>query len=118
MGLDMYIVKEEDGRLDEIAYFRKFNALHGYFDERYYLGNPGRVKLDNYMVEDVYDRLIKIIEAPEKASNLLPTYMGPFFGGYDYDDIYYHYIAEAFETFHKLKQIDVDKENYYYMADY
>ena len=97
MGLDMYIVKEEDG---------------------YYLGNPGRVKLDNYMVEDVYDRLIKIIEAPEKASNLLPTYMGPFFGGYDYDDIYYHYIAEAFETFHKLKQIDIDKENYYYMADY
>lgn len=118
MGLDMYIAKDENGKLEEVAYFRKFNALHGYFDERYYLDNPGKIKLDNNIVEDVYDRLTRIIKAPEKASELLPTYKGPFFGSYEYGDIYYYHIAEAFEIFHKLKQIDVDKENYYYMADY
>lgn len=123
MGLDMYICRcnEENEVLtiiEDFAYFRKFNALHGYFDQKYNLDNPGRVRLDNETIKDICHKLNQISDNPVLAEQLLPTYYGPFFGNYDYKEIYFHHIQEGLEVFKRLLEIDMNTESYYYMADY
>ncbi|MBC9875601.1 hypothetical protein [Macrococcoides bohemicum] len=123
MGLDMYIVKgieeyEDLSIIEEYAYFRKFNALHGYFDQKYNLENPGKVQLDNETVRDLYHRLNSIAVNPALAQKMLPVYYGPFFGSYEYGEIYHYHIKEGLEVFRRLKEIDMSKDIHYYMADY
>ncbi|MFC6118402.1 hypothetical protein ACFPVV_07170 [Macrococcoides bohemicum] len=115
MGLDMYILDEYR---DGFAYLRKFNALHGYFDKKYKLGNPGHVQLDNETVNDIYNRLASIIENFDKAEELLPVYYGPYFGSYEYDDMYLYKAKEALKVFERLKEMDMNTNIHYYACDY
>lgn len=121
MGLDMYVVEiNEKNQQEEIAYYRKFNALYGYFDERYQLENPGEVEITMDIVLDLIERLENISNDFDKASRLLPVSYGPFFGSYNYDVIYFSYINEALKDFkfiqEKMKRNN--KSKFFFCADY
>lgn len=80
MGLDMYLYLEdkETSEVIEYSYYRKFNALQGYFVEKFDIPNCGKVKLTEEIIEDVYQLLNEIRYNREKANLLLPTFPGHF----------------------------------------
>lgn len=120
MGLDQYLFLEdiETGEMIEYSYFRKFNALQGYFTENYNIANPGRILLNESMMSDLYIRLNEIRYSPEKAHLLLPSFPGPFFGTYEYDRLYHSYVYQAATDFYHAKFIDYKKYRLYYASDW
>lgn len=97
MGLDMYAYKtknavddskeiKEENR-EEIAYWRKHNRLHGWFEQKFEEQNPHAVKEFNcerlWLTDDLLNELEKAIEG-----ELLPETGGFFFGtdSYQYDE--------------------------------
>ena len=92
MGLDMYLnehpAKNQEESLIELHYWRKHNALHSWFEEKYRELNPmfdGDFNLvDFYLTEDLLLELKGAIE----AGTLTPR-EGFFFGPTDYDPTEY-----------------------------
>ena len=97
MGLDMYAFKtknvvedkveiKEDNR-EELAYWRKHNRLHGWFQSKFEEQNPYADKEFNcerlWLNEGMIDELEQAIQG-----ELLPATQGFFFGtdSYEYDD--------------------------------
>jgi hypothetical protein len=103
MGLDMslYSAKRKN---DEIAGWRKFNALHQWFVE-----NLEGVDNCEYspVSKEKLEELVKTLEELQKTKNteLLPTQSGFFFGSTDYDEWYWNYVER---TILILKDILVD----------
>jgi len=129
MGLDMYIVKKDkaagplsDENYDDsndVAYWRKFNALHGWFVEHIQNGvdDCGSYEISK---EQLFD-LLEVLEeayALKDASKLPPT-NGFFFGSYEVDEWYWDKVASARETISSLID-DTDWEKYklYYFASW
>ena|SRR5699024_4676214 len=120
MGLDIYLILEdrETKEVIEYSYYRKFNALQGYFERLFNLGNGEKVLLSGKNIDSIYDILNEINYSPERASEILPTYPGPFFGTYDYDRLYYSYISKAASDFYHAKFIDFNKYDLYFTSDW
>ena len=120
MGLDSYLyLKDKDtGEYIEYAYYRKFNALQGYFVEHFNINNPGTVEITEAVINDLYLKLNEIRFQPEKANLLLPTYPGPFFGRVEYDRMYHSYIHQAANDFYHAKFLDYQKYKLFYSSDW
>ena len=89
MGLDMYLfalppsnVKNEDA--EEIMYWRKHNALHGWMDNKYRELHPDFKDDFNCIYFRLTPELLDELEAAIKANKLRPT-QGFFFGTEEYD---------------------------------
>lgn len=103
MGLDMYI--EMDG--DEIAYWRKANQIHGWFERRFpELENGVYIPLTWGDLTDLLDDLIECAKeianrgTPDHlCKDKLPTTEGFFYGSYEYDD---WYVDDIFESVSKV----------------
>lgn len=83
--------------IEEVSYWRKANAIHGWFIDNCATGvdecQPIRVEREH--LEGLL-RVLKEVEADHsKAPELLPTRRGFFFGGYDYDDYYWEYVQRT-----------------------
>jgi hypothetical protein len=129
MGLDMYIVKRDKGagpasdenydEANDVAYWRKFNALHGWFVENI---QNGVDDCGSYEVtkEQLFD-LLKVLEeayALKDASKLPPT-RGFFFGSCEVDEWYWDRVASARKTISSLiDDTDWEKEQLYYFASW
>lgn len=120
MGLDIYLYLEDKdtGTIIEYSYYRKFNALQGYFERTYNLDNGERILLDLNQINDIFMRLNEVRYAPELAPELLPTQPGPFYGTYEYDRLYYEYVKQASTDFYHAKYIDFEKYNLYFTSDW
>lgn len=98
MGLDMYLTsRSENDRAKandysdwtELAYWRKFNALHSWF-----VRNVQNSVDDCGTYPVSRTQLVELIELLKEAqhtqdTSLLPTQSGFFFGGTDYDEYYW-----------------------------
>ncbi|MCE4956229.1 hypothetical protein [Macrococcoides caseolyticum] len=120
MGLDMYIyIKDkETNEMIEFSYFRKFNALHGYFDLKYHLDNPCCVEITDEDIRHLMFKVNAIKENPNVAEKALPVYYGPFFGSYDYGFVYFEYIEQLYKDLKRLTKINRQQYEIYYKADY
>lgn len=120
MGLDMYIYLQDKqtNEMIEFSYFRKFNALHGYFDMKYNLDNPCSIRISEEDIAHLMFKVSAIRQNATVAEQLLPVYYGPFFGNYDYGYIYYDYIEQLYKDLKRLKHVDRNKFNILYQADY
>lgn len=74
MGLDMYIhtVEPEGAEPTEIFYWRKFNPLHGWFEQHHQIGNCENLVLTTETLDQ--------IEEDAKEGKLVTT-EGFFYGG-------------------------------------
>lgn len=93
----------------KIAYWRKFNALHGHISSSYYEGD-GEYKGQNIVltkenIEEMLKLLKEIDEEPGEAPELMPTTSGFFFGSLDYDDWYFHDVAYTIIVFENLLKV-------------
>jgi hypothetical protein len=102
MGLDMYI-NDEYG--NEVAYWRKFNALHHWFVKNCQNGvdncEPSRI-LTTEDIEHLIYIMKAIKEAPLTSRVLLPTSDGFFFGSTAYDEYFMQDVEAAITTFENL----------------
>lgn len=120
MGLDcyFYLNDKQTDEVIEFSYYRKFNALQGYFVRNFDIANCGRVLITNEILDNLYQKMNTIRYNPEKASSLLPVFYGPYFGSYEYDDIYYSQVHRCAGDLYHAKFIDTTKYDLYYGSDW
>ncbi len=106
--------------VEEVGYWRKFNALHNWFVENVQSGLD-KCQLSEVSIEDLKSLLALLKEVhndpnkPDVAETLLPTADGFFFGGTQYDEYYYQDVEETIEL---LEKIISDEEKYELYAEY
>lgn len=117
MGLDMSLYSAKQNN-DEIAYWRKFNALHQWFVE-----NLEGVDNCEYspVSKEKLEELVKTLEELQKTKNteLLPTQDGFFFGSTDYDERYWSHVEDTIQTLSEiLKNFDFENDQLLYSANW
>lgn len=77
--------------IEEVGYWRKFNALHNWFVKNVQNGEdncqPHYVSKDK--MQELIKVLQKVIKDKTKAKQELPTTSGFFFGSTEYDEYYF-----------------------------
>ena len=85
---------------------------------------PGIIR-NGFRVKEVYGSPVRVynhefgkkIMFKKTAKRLLPTYEGPFFGSYDYDEFYYEQLLDIDKELDKLNdEYDLDRYKLYYWA--
>lgn len=106
MGLDMYLESRnnESGTENEIAYWRKFNALHSWLVENV---QNGVDDCNEYPVSR--DQLVTLVDLlknvqNEKDPTLLPTKSGFFFGSTEYDEYYWSDVSDSITVLEGILQ--------------
>lgn len=130
MGLDMSIYKTAKGEkidwedweeLEEVAYWRKFNALHGWFVR--HLADGVDNCEDVIIPKDKLEYLLGVLEDvnkhPRSAKRLLPTESGFYFGDTEYDEYYYEDVKNSIPMIRSiLADTDFETEDLYYSASW
>lgn len=100
--------KEKINPWKEVAYFRKVNFLIPFFG---YEENCSNIEIDKYQVEDLIEACNEVLANHDKASFLLPTQAGFFFGSTDYDDWYFDDVQNVKDKFEEiLADFDRDED--------
>ena len=152
MGLDMYLYKEKSEESFEIAYWRKANAIHAWFERNcangelencqdYNVSKDDLIKLmkdcqtvlkSSKLVEKEvpvrqYDfdkedyveikKIMKVLDDPSIAEELLPTQSGFFFGSIIYGEDYVEDLENTVKQITEiLENTDFDEWDIVYHA--
>jgi len=106
---------------EQVAYWRKFNALHGWFVNEC---GGGIDECQNIYVEE--DKLVELLETLKKVSDnftlakeLLPPVQGFFFGGDEIDEYYKEDVNSTIKIIEELlKEHEQSKEYGLYSGDF
>ena len=104
-----------------VAYWRKANAIHQWFVENVQDGTDdcGEYHVSREQLEELLDLCKQIVAEPKKASKILPTKGGFFFGNLDYDEWYHSDISRTVERFEKLLADPAfAKADFYYQSSW
>ena len=108
------IADPEIGVSTDVGYWRKANAIHGWFVRNCQNGvdECQLTYVPREKLQELYDLCYKVIQNPSLAKDLLPVEQGFFFGGYDYNKYYHEYIEETakivYEALHNPDWTDED----------
>ena len=100
MGLDMWLLARECGhhRTEEVGYWRKANAVHGWLDRRLGgIGNCVRVEVSRKNLVALYSDCLSVLDAELTPDACLPTTHGFFFGSDEYGVEYSQHLRETVE---------------------
>ena len=100
----------------EVGYWRKANAIHEWFVKNV---QGGTDDCGNYEVsKDALKKLLEVVEEvladKSKASKLLPTTSGFFFGSTDYDEFYFNDLVYTKELIEGLLANTALCKNWYF----
>lgn len=137
MGLDIYYIKtkkrnvknldsHEYGKLEEelsklesnnettfdVGYQRKANFVYAFFSESIDYDTQIAV-VDKCEIEELLEKCLNTLEKRDEsfAEENLPTQSGFFFGGTDYDELYYEKVKDCADICEKiLANVDFDNE--------
>lgn len=112
---------DEESVLSEIAYFRKSNWLHGYFDRLcesktgHGIGNCEYFIFSQEDLINFLDVCREVVECDSIAiaEEMLPPQSGFFFGSKAIDDYYFEDVQDAINA---LKEYEEDDNQYAYYA--
>ena len=105
MGLDQNVYKREKADIEEIAYWRKENALQGWFEKNHRIENCGEVIL----TEEIVNKLLADI----KAAKLEPAH-GLWYGSQDeLPEEWYRGMYEEWHSILGKMKLDSGYEFYY-----
>ena len=127
MGLDMslYRMKQADAEKDfakvekeEVIYWRKANQIRQWFVENCgypEYGNCVWAKVTKEDLEKLIEDCQNVLDGNVKASDVLPTSSGFFFGSTSYDEYYLEDLMHTVEcATNVLETTDFDTEVLYY----
>ena len=103
----------------EVAYWRKFNALHNWMVKFVQNGTDdcGYYKLYNDTLTELYNVLLEVHNT--KNADLLPPVSGFFFGSTNIDQWYWDNVEESVEVIGEiLNNFDWDKYDLYYTSSW
>jgi len=116
--------------VEEVGYWRKFNALHNWFVQNCQ-GGVDECQQSDVSCEKLQELLevLKNVQSlkpkdgevtinEEKLEELLPTSSGFFFGGTDYDEYYFEDIDRTVKLLEELLKEDDQYDEYYYQASW
>lgn len=119
MGLDMYLYRKE---VDQVAYWRKDNAIHGWFITNYANGvdDCSSIEVDRIGLITLRDICLQLSESnnPELAMELLPPVAGFFFGSNQIDNWYWDGIKETAEKLTGIIDESVEDQMFEYQASW
>lgn len=117
MGLDQHLFCKdgsltEDGneKATEVAYWRKFNALHAWMERNLNGGLPtncDHLTIDGEQMAGLMVTCREIVADPSKALELLPPEEGFFFGGTEVDEWYLKKCQETADTLQAILDAEV-----------
>ena len=126
--LDKIQTKRITHIIEEIGYWRKFNALHRWFVENVQEGNDDckQYWVSQKALTDLLEvlkkvaasrnRLVDNLRDTETAKENLPTVGGFFFGDTDYNEYYYDEVESTIKIIEEaVKDTDAD---YYYSSSW
>ena len=107
---------QENGRVWlPVAYWRKANAIHKWFvDLNDGVDDCTQIRVNGSQIKSLVDTCKQILADHSKASELLPTQSGFFFGSTDYDEWYYEDLEK---TVKMLADVD-ENDEYIYQASW
>lgn len=94
---------------EEVAYWRKANAIHGWFVNNVQEGidDCKSYYVSRTQLQELLDICKQVLEDNSKAEELLPATEGFFFGSYEYDE---YYFADIKDTVNMLEECLSDEE--------
>jgi hypothetical protein len=107
MGLDMYLEKRKKGSesyddYEEVAYWRKANQVRGWFAEKVGVENCEYSVVTKEVLENLVEDCKKVLDNHNRASIVMPTQSGFFFGSTDYDEWYFEDLVQTVEMVTKV----------------
>lgn len=121
MGLDMFLdgVWREDEKTcrEQVIYWRKANAVHGWFVSNAQGGvdNCARYSVSREKLEELMNCCKAVLDDMSKAEELLPTVSGFFFGDTSYGEDYAFDLKYTVEKIEKVLS-DEKYEFFEYMS--
>jgi len=97
---------------ENVGYWRKANHIHAWFVEKVQDGEDECQ--DSYVSIDKLKELLSdcesVLDNKDKAADLMPTAIGFFFGGTDYDEYYFDQIQHTIDIIKPLlEELEADK---------
>jgi hypothetical protein len=88
----------------QLAYWRKANAIHGWFVKNVQQGvdDCGKYYVDIDTLEKLRDDCGAALKDKDKGRELLPATKGFFFGEYDYNERYDYAMADTLRQINKI----------------
>jgi|LakMenEpi03Aug12_release.lakeMendotaPanAssembly.Ray.scaffolds.fasta_scaffold828240_1 hypothetical protein len=101
--------------LEDVGYWRKFNALHNWIVIHCADGvdECQDIYVDTDKIEELVSILGKVKNNNDLAEELLPTAEGFFFGGTEYDEYYFEQVERTLKMFEDLLEEKGSKDFYY-----
>jgi len=101
---------------EEVAYWRKFNALHGWFIKNCAddTDDCSEVYVHIDKLKELLQTLKDIVETPEKAPKLLPVTSEFFFGSDAYDKYYWEDVKDTIKVLEETLKDSSSYENSYF----
>lgn len=116
--LDNYWKAMENVKLEEVAYWRKFNALHNWFVQECQDGID-QCQYAEVSKENIMELIDILQESVDTKKPLLQPQGGFFFGSTDIDEYYWNDVKSAIDTFERLYQeTDWEKEKLIYSSSW
>ena len=90
--------------VEEVMYWRKANQIHKWFVDNIQNGvdDCGTYAVSLEKLQELVDLCKQVLENPEKASELLPTQSGFFFGGIEYDEYYFEDLEKTIKGLEEI----------------
>lgn len=90
--------------VEEVMYWRKANQIHKWFVDNIQNGvdDCGNYAVSLEKLQELVDLCKQVLENPEKASELLPTQSGFFFGGIEYDEYYFEDLEKTIKGLEEI----------------
>lgn len=105
----------------EVAYWRKFNALHRWFVENVQNGvdDCGDYPVSREALMKLLEVLEQVQKFPDLREKLLPTVSGFFFGSTDYDEWYESQVDYSVNQLRTvLSRTEPDTTKFYYLSSW
>jgi hypothetical protein len=107
---------------EEVAYWRKANAIHKWFVENVQDGEDDCDAHRELTISDLQklrELARQVLEDPDKADDLLPTQSGFFFGDTAYDEWYFDDLRDTIKMIDTiLASTDFNTEALYYVSSW
>ena len=128
MGLDMYLERKKkktnnvidtiiNQKYEEVFYWRKAYAINNYFDNLVNeLENLKKYSISFEDIEDLKDRIEKILNDNSLASELLPEQITIFTKDNVYDCFYFEMLEDTLKGLKKIEEKDFEEYDYFYSA--
>jgi hypothetical protein len=117
MGLDMYLFRRE---IEEVAYWRKANAIHGWFMKLADVDDCSPVRVHKSALIELRNDCQKVLDEGtiETAMELLPPTSGFFFGSSEIDDWYWEDIKETVTKLNEIIDNSTEDQEFEYQASW